>query len=247
MRNGSGQNQRCSNGVEGSESGIIEGRDEIESSATKGLAVEDPDSGTPIEKEIRRSLQREASLRRRRGIMSNLEKLVAIRTRPIFPPTLEARHQQQHPGDLESKRLASQRMERDVRQENERERNLVRLCKMPGHDDQSHPCEVGERCRVFEHQSPGLKQLAMAPAQVPTSPSPSLRRKSSGTVDLNDSPLTLIEEEVREVQRREDELQRQRRSIYGRIYSGASVQQKSKADCLESIDKHSGMTPSSGT
>uniref|UniRef100_UPI00358F5903 uncharacterized protein isoform X1 n=2 Tax=Myxine glutinosa TaxID=7769 RepID=UPI00358F5903 len=331
MQNGSKQKQRCFNGVEESEPGIIVGHDEIESSVTKGLAVEDPDSGTPIEKEIRRSLQREASLRRRRGIMNHIEKLVAIRTRPIFPPTLEIRNQQQHPGDFESKRLASQRMERDVRQENERGRNFVRVCNMPNHDDRSPPCEVGERCRAFERrmvtteqvvkprprvknpqnisgdevvtgatnaysisaaggesdldtvviwehgvyplrtgpvgpitstpqkppevcenpdtelmvivESPGLKQLAMAPPQVPISPSVS--RKSSGTVDPDASPLTLIEEEVREVQRREDELQRQRRSIYGRIHSEAMAQQKSKADCLEYTRKRSGTTPSS--
>ncbi|XP_048198369.1 uncharacterized protein MISP3 isoform X1 [Perognathus longimembris pacificus] len=149
---------------------------------------------TPIEREIRRSCEREASLRRSRGLSPGRagQELVELRVRPLLsrPDPGPAR-----PRALERAR-AGARMRRDVELEAGRQAALVRpaapsLGARPAAPPPPPP--LRELRRFFEAAA-GDPALARAPPA--------------------DAP-SLLELEVREALERERELQRQRRDVYG--------------------------------
>uniref|UniRef100_A0A8C5L4W5 MISP family member 3 n=2 Tax=Jaculus jaculus TaxID=51337 RepID=A0A8C5L4W5_JACJA len=164
---------------------------------------------TPIEREIRRSCEREASLRRSRGlspVRSGLE-LVELRVRPVLSlpgsgPAL--------PRTVERAR-AGAKMLRDIEREAHRQTALAYPAPRAPCARPSPPQPLDELKRFFETsaaaedvggaqrwQEPGGRRRSAVQSRCPA-----LERAS------------LLELEVREARERERELQLQRRSVYG--------------------------------
>ncbi|XP_036897703.1 uncharacterized protein MISP3 isoform X2 [Sturnira hondurensis] len=174
---------------------------------------------TPIEREIRRSCEREESLRRSRGLSPGRagRELVELRLRPVLSlpdpgPAL--------PRALERARAGAQ-MQRDIEREAHRQAALARPATPepparppPQLDELKRFFEAAGECgfspaseggagpqRLLEHGGRPLSVVqgrcpVLARAPPPIAPS-------------------LLELEVREAQERERELQRQRLSVYG--------------------------------
>ncbi|KAM6216653.1 uncharacterized protein MISP3 [Rhynchocyon petersi] len=172
---------------------------------------------TPIEREIRRSCEREESLRRSRGLSPGRagREFVELRVRPVLNrpgpgPAL--------PRALERARAGAQ-MQRDIEREAHRQAALTRAhCPKPS---APQPPPLGELRRFFE--AAGERGPAAAGDTSPQRP-PERRGQQRSAAQgrypvLARTPriaeLSLLEQEVREAQERERELQRQRRSVYG--------------------------------
>ncbi|KAM9685643.1 uncharacterized protein MISP3 isoform 1-T1 [Trichechus inunguis] len=173
---------------------------------------------TPIEREIRRSCEREASLRRSRGLSPGRagSELVELRVQPVLSrpgpgPAL--------PRALERARAGAQ-MQREIEREAHRQAALARpAAREPS--SRSPPQPLGELKRFFEAAGErGPSPAGGAGPQRPPKPG-GLRRSAAqgGCPVLARAPqfaeLSLLEQEVCEVRERERELQRQRRSVYG--------------------------------
>ncbi|KAB1259238.1 uncharacterized protein Cadr_000025486 [Camelus dromedarius] len=153
---------------------------------------------TPIEREIRRSCEREESLRRSRGLSPGRagRELVELRLRPVLSlpgpgPAL--------PRALERARAGAQ-MQRDIEREANRQAALARPAvpeQRAGPPPPPPPQPLGELKRFFEAAA-AVQGRCPVPAHSPPPIAPSL-----------------LEQEVREVNERERELQRQRLSVYG--------------------------------
>uniref|UniRef100_A0A8C6D3A9 MISP family member 3 n=1 Tax=Moschus moschiferus TaxID=68415 RepID=A0A8C6D3A9_MOSMO len=175
---------------------------------------------TPIEREIRRSCEREESLRRSRGLSPGRagSELVELRVRPVLSlpgpsPAL--------PRALERARAGAQ-MQRDIEREAYRQAALARP-EVPKQSARTPPQPLGELKRFFEaaggcYSSPA----AEGSADTQRLPEPGGRPHSvvQGRCPLlarAPPPIapSLLEQEVREVNERERELQRQRLSLYG--------------------------------
>ncbi|XP_004688748.1 PREDICTED: uncharacterized protein LOC101630837 isoform X2 [Condylura cristata] len=165
---------------------------------------------TPIEREIRRSCEREESLRRSRGLSPGRasRELVELRVRPVLTqpgpgPAL--------PRALERARAGAQ-MQRDIEREAHRQAALVRRA-VPEQPPQ--PQRLGELKRFFE----AAGACGASPQQKTESGGqPRLAVQGRHPVLARAPPpiaRSLLEQEVREVQERELELQRQRLSVYG--------------------------------
>lgn len=167
---------------------------------------------TPIEREIRRSCEREESLRRSRGLSSSRagQELVELRVRPVLSlpgpgPTI--------PRALERARAGAQ-MQRDIEREAHRQAALARpatpepCAPLP---PPPPPPPLGQLKRFFEGVAGGT------PAAEPGGQPRSAVQGRAPVLARAPPPMapSLLELEVREVHAREQELQRQRRSIYG--------------------------------
>lgn len=172
---------------------------------------------TPIEREIRRSCEREQSLRRSRGLSPGRpgEELVELRVRPLLhlpgpSPAL--------PRAVERARAGAQ-MQRDIEREAHRQAALLHLAGSEPYV-RPPPLPLGELRRFFEAAAGGGSTGGDAgPQQLPEAAA----RAHSGlqvrcpVLARAPPPLapSLLEQEVRQVREREQELQRQRRSVYG--------------------------------
>lgn len=165
---------------------------------------------TPIQREIRRSCEREESLRRSRGLGPGRagQELVELRVRPVLnrpgpgPPL---------PRALERAR-AGAKMQRDIEREAHRQAALASPAREPG---ARRPQPLHELKRFFE-------AAAEDGATLPWRPEAAGRLHPAvqdGCRGPGQSPppvaQSLLEQEVRQVRERERELQLQRRSIYG--------------------------------
>ncbi|XP_062964963.1 uncharacterized protein MISP3 [Cynocephalus volans] len=173
---------------------------------------------TPIEREIRRSCEREESLRRSRGLSPGRagRELVELRVRPVLSlpgPGL--------PRALERARAGAQ-MQRDIEREAHRQAALARPAALEPRA-QPPPPPLGELKRFFEAAggsgSPAAAEGGAGPQRLPE-PGGRLRSAAQGRYPVParaPPPVvpSLLEQEVREVREREQELQRQRRSVYG--------------------------------
>lgn len=173
---------------------------------------------TPIEREIRRSCEREESLRRSRGLSPGRagSELVELRVRPVLSlpgpsPAL--------PRALERARAGAQ-MQRDIEREAYRQAALARP-EVPKQSARPPPQPLGELKRFFEagcYSSPAVE----GSADTQRLPEPGGRPHSvvqgrCPVLARAPPPIapSLLEQEVREVNERERDLQRQRLSLYG--------------------------------
>lgn len=175
---------------------------------------------TPIEREIRRSCEREESLRRSRGLSPGRtgRELVELRLRPVLSlpgpgPAL--------PRALERARAGAQ-MQRDIEREAHRQAALARPAP-PEPRPRPPPQPLGELKRFFEAGggcgfSPAAEDGA-GPSRLREPGSLSHVTVQSRCPVLARAPPpiapTVLQQEVREAQERERELQRQRLSVYG--------------------------------
>ncbi|XP_051025119.1 uncharacterized protein MISP3 [Acomys russatus] len=167
---------------------------------------------TPIQREIRRSCEREESLRRSRGLSPGRagEELIELRLRPVLsrpgpgPPL---------PRSLERAR-AGAKMQRDIEREAHRQAALASPA-VPEPSAGRRPQPLDELKRFFEaatEDGAGLQWRPEAEGRLHSA-------LQDGCRVLGQSPSlvapSLLEQEVRQVRERERELQLQRRSIYG--------------------------------
>ncbi|XP_059016190.1 uncharacterized protein MISP3 isoform X1 [Mustela lutreola] len=175
---------------------------------------------TPIEREIRRSCEREESLRRSRGLSLRRagRELVELRVRPVLSlpgpgPAL--------PRALERARAGAQ-MQRDIEREAHRQAALASPAA-PEQRAGPQPQPLGELRRFFEAAGGrGSLPAAEGGADLQGLPDPGGRPRlavQGRCPVLARAPPrvapSLLEQEVREVLERERELQRQRLSVYG--------------------------------
>lgn len=175
---------------------------------------------TPIEREIRRSCEREESLRRSRGLSPGRagRELVELRLRPVL--SLPG------PGPALSRALerarAGAQMQRDIERESHRQAALARP-PTPEPCTRPPPQALGELKRFFEAAGGSGYSLAAEGGAGPQwLPEPGSRPRSAvqgrcPVLARAPPPMapSLLEQEVREAQERERELQRQRLKVYG--------------------------------
>lgn len=167
---------------------------------------------TPIQREIRRSCEREESLRRSRGLSPGRagEELIELRVRPVLSRPGSGTPL---PRALERAR-AGAKMQRDIEREAHRQAALASPA-VPELGARRRPQPLDELKRFFEaaaEDGVGLQPLPEAGGRL----HPAVQDGCPVMGQL--PPLvapSLLEQEVRRVRERERELQLQRRSIYG--------------------------------
>lgn len=105
---------------------------------------------TPIEREIRRAIEREHSLRRSRGLSSppTAPEYVEIPLRKsVLSPPIISRSEKHQGKDRE---YAGKKMQLEIHEEVQREQDLVRLGKIPGVYDKGTTQELKDRKEIFE-------------------------------------------------------------------------------------------------
>ncbi|KAL8177702.1 UNVERIFIED_CONTAM: hypothetical protein K2H54_016765 [Gekko kuhli] len=119
---------------------------------------------TPIEREIRLSVEREENLWRERGIpkASSREELVEIRSKPLLSSPLSASTSSRKKKD---QARVSFYVQREIEQETKREEDLQKEGRLPGAYDRGTLQELGERRKVFEREG-----ALLPPARKPESP-----------------------------------------------------------------------------
>ncbi|XP_030052771.1 uncharacterized protein MISP3 [Microcaecilia unicolor] len=170
----------------------------ISTDFSPGSTVEPtPSSETPIEREIRLNMEREALLRKERGIASSLgsQQYVEVRMKPILSqslpivPTLPKEKDRQ---------LAGVQMQRDILLESQREEDLMQLGKVQGLYDRGMPQELHEKRLLFEQKQDGLEPTALrrlsrgfsiepSPAKTPES------TKGPSYVEANSADMIILE------------------------------------------------------
>lgn len=167
---------------------------------------------TPIQREIRRSCEREESLRRSRGLSPGRagDELIELRVRPVLSRPGSGTPL---PRALERAR-AGAKMQRDIEREAHRQAALASPA-VPESGARRRPQPLDELKRFFEaaaEDGAGLQRQREAGGQL--HPAVQDGCPVLGQLPPLDVP-SLLEQEVRHVRERERELRLQRRSIYG--------------------------------
>nr|XP_019939409.1 PREDICTED: uncharacterized protein MISP3 [Paralichthys olivaceus] len=118
---------------------------------------------TPIEREMRRSIEREHSLRRSRGLTNPTDSLeyveIPIR-KNILSQSLSLNSEMCQGKD---KQFAGKKMQQEIHEETQRERDLVELGKVPGIYDKGTVRQLKERKQIFEaFQQPSDSTLTVS-------------------------------------------------------------------------------------
>lgn len=117
---------------------------------------------TPIEREIRRAIEREHSLRRSRGLPnppSSPEYVEIPLRKVVLGQTINVKSEKFHGKD---RQLAGKKMQHEIYEEVEREQDLVKLGKVPGYYDKGTASQLKERKELFEaFQKPSDSTLAL--------------------------------------------------------------------------------------
>ncbi|XP_068176725.1 uncharacterized protein misp3 isoform X2 [Antennarius striatus] len=125
---------------------------------------------TPIEREIRRAVEREQSLRRSRGLpnLSTLPEYVDIPLRKSVPClSLTAKSERCQGKD---RQFAGKKMQLEIQGELQREQDLVRLGKVPGFYDKGTVRQLKERKQLFEaFQTPSHSNMTVSTTSKVTS------------------------------------------------------------------------------
>lgn len=125
---------------------------------------------TPIEKEIRRAIEREQSLRRSRGLPNPptspeyvdipLRKTVVSQSLPAKSEMCQGKDRQ----------FAGKKMQHEIHEEAQREQDLVKLGKVPGFYDKGTVRQLKEKKQLFEaFQKPNDSTLMISGRSKPTS------------------------------------------------------------------------------
>ncbi len=118
---------------------------------------------TPIEREIRRAIEREHSLRRSRGLPNppTSPEYVEIPLRKtVLCQSLTANSEKYQGKD---RQFAGKKMQHEIHEESQREQDLVRLGKVPGFYDKGTVRQLKERKQLFEaFQAPSDTTLTVS-------------------------------------------------------------------------------------
>ncbi|XP_071401346.1 uncharacterized protein [Centroberyx affinis] len=118
---------------------------------------------TPIEREIRRAIEREHSLRRSRGLQNppTTPEYVEIPLRKsVLAQSLPAKSER---GQGKDRQFAGKKMQQEIHAEAQREQALVKLGKVPGFYDKGTVRQLKERKQLFEaFQEPKDSSLTLS-------------------------------------------------------------------------------------
>ncbi|XP_066522654.1 uncharacterized protein [Hoplias malabaricus] len=121
-----------------------------ENTTSVAVSSQDP-SETPIEREIRLAIKREQSLRRSRGLgtaENKAEEFVEIPVRKsVLSQDLPIKSMKNEGKD---RQFAGKKMQREIREETEREKVLVQLGRLPGFYDKGTVKQLKEKKLLFE-------------------------------------------------------------------------------------------------
>ncbi|XP_019718185.1 uncharacterized protein DDB_G0284459 [Hippocampus comes] len=151
---------------------------------------------TPIEREIRRAIEREHSLRRSRGLPNASPEYVEIPLmKTVVNQTVAAKSEKFHSTDRE---LAGKLMQHDIHEEVSREQDLVKLGKVPGFYDKGTVRQLKEKKQIFEaFQNRRESSLSMSSVSSSSSSSSSSSGSSSQASTVRSSERRQSTEPVR--------------------------------------------------
>nr|XP_046188073.1 uncharacterized protein LOC124016534 [Oncorhynchus gorbuscha] len=124
---------------------------ELQTTTSTPTLTSPPADETPIEREIRRAVQREQSLRRSRGLHNNppTQEYVDIPLRKsVLTETLPSKSDKSQGG--KDRLFAGKKMQKEISVETQREQVLVRLGKVRGSYDKGTVRQLKERKKLFE-------------------------------------------------------------------------------------------------
>ncbi|XP_076026464.1 uncharacterized protein misp3 [Genypterus blacodes] len=105
---------------------------------------------TPIEREIRRAIDREQSLRRSRGLPTppSTNEYVEVPFKKNILPQSPTAKSERNPG--KDRQFAGKKMQQEIHEEAQREQDLVKLGKVPGVYDKGTVRQLKEKKQLFE-------------------------------------------------------------------------------------------------
>ncbi|XP_078418026.1 uncharacterized protein LOC144692827 [Cetorhinus maximus] len=177
----------------------------FQNETSRPVSIANGKSETPIEREIRRGVKREESLKKARGIKKHpcSEEYVEIKTRPFTFSSVPAPS-----AKVKNNQLAEMQMQREILLERQREEDLIQQGKIKGTCDKSLIPEIEERRKFFEQHYPfplpsNSKMFiphTNTPASLLGTPStmkkhPSNNEMNVGNVRLENGALTSSEED----------------------------------------------------
>ncbi|XP_054634112.1 uncharacterized protein misp3 isoform X2 [Dunckerocampus dactyliophorus] len=163
---------------------------------------------TPIDREIRRAIEREQSLRRSRGIPNTSGEYVEIPVRKTLGDPIVSANSDKYQGL--DRHLASKKVQQEISEELRREQDLVKLGKVPGFYDKGTVRQLKEKKQIFEafqnHSEPPLSVSCRSKASSWSSSS------DSSTVESHDDSSSQAST-VRSSERRQS-IEDQKRDAY---------------------------------
>uniref|UniRef100_A0A3Q0QZN4 A-kinase anchor protein 2 C-terminal domain-containing protein n=1 Tax=Amphilophus citrinellus TaxID=61819 RepID=A0A3Q0QZN4_AMPCI len=197
---------------------------------------------TPIEREIRKAVEREHSLRRSRGLPNlpiSPEYVEVPLRKTVLCHSITTKTEWCQEKDRE---FAGKKMLYEIQAEAQREQDLVKLGKVPGFYDKGTVRQIKEKKQLFEaFQTPSDSTFTVSTRSKAPSISSAIHQvlilennlKNSITADLipkenpffklrSSNNLVKVKQDIQEAQEREKELRKQRISLYGGCDDGGA-------------------------